>query len=148
MMTTLCLSDAVAPGWLILAPQRGTHTTTHTVVVSVRRGALMPVRFATRRAGLNTQQGPQDVTGRSDGTWRIERHVDDHAIDSGVEHPGVDLVGDRFRVADRHALRHVGGNLVGLDGFVEDDGDHHAGFEGGRVSADLLAPLFRHPALA
>src|ERR1700739_3257896 len=62
------------------------------------------------RPRLQADQRAQPFAGRADHPGRVEGHVDDHAVDSRVEHFGLDLVGDRFGAPDRHVLDHFGGD--------------------------------------
>lgn len=87
-----------------------------------------------------TDQRAQSVTNRSDHTRRVERQVNDHAVDSRVQHLGLDLFDDVVDAAHQHALAHLGRDLVRRGILIHQHGQQDAGLQRAIVSG-LVAPL-------
>src|SRR4029077_17938581 len=103
MMTTLCLSVAVAPGWLILGSSTD-YTCTYSDTTVAAMDPSSAVRYATSPRELGADERFQCFAQCCDVSRPVavalRGQVDDYPVDSGPEDLGLDLVGDLLGAAD------------------------------------------------
>src|ERR1700742_4324345 len=149
MTTTWCRRfEAVSTGWaliiwLLLDGDCVDSYVSHAdLPLSSSNAVISPTRAVERDAARQvseTDQRTQRLRGRGYRAGRVEGHVDDHTVDAGIQHLGLNLLGDEVGVSGQHALAHLCRDLFWLDVFVQQHGQQDAGLQRRGVAADLLA---------